>query len=130
MRIGSLEVEGNVFLAPMAGITDTRSRRLVQEFGVSAVWTEMISANGVSMASDTFRTMELVGHKVPTIFQISGKDPAIMAQAAEHVQDKGAAVVDINMGCPVRKVVNKGSGAALMKDLALAGRIVAACARR
>jgi tRNA-dihydrouridine synthase B len=129
MRIGSLELEGSVFLAPMAGITDTPFRRLVQDFGVSAVWTEMISANGVSVASDTFRTMELVGHKVPTVFQISGKDPAMMAQAARHVQDKGAAVVDINMGCPVRKVVSKGSGAALMKDVALAGRIVAAVRR-
>jgi tRNA-dihydrouridine synthase B len=124
MRIGSLEVEGNVFLAPMAGITDTPFRRLVQDFGVSAVWTEMISANGVTVASDTFRTMELVGHKVPTVFQISGKEPGIMAQAAKLAQDKGAAVVDINMGCPVRKVVSKGSGAALMRDLALAGRIV------
>jgi tRNA-dihydrouridine synthase B len=126
MRIGSLEIEGNVFLAPMAGITDTPFRRLVQEFGVSAVWTEMISANGVSVASDTFRTMELVGHRVPTVFQISGKDPAIMAQAARQVQDRGAAAVDVNMGCPVRKVVSKGSGAALMKDLVLAGRIVGA----
>jgi tRNA-dihydrouridine synthase B len=126
MRIGSLEVEGNVFLAPMAGITDTPFRRLVQEFGVSAVWTEMISAKGVSVASDMFRTMELVGHKVPTVFQISGKDPAVMAQAAKQMQDKGAAVVDINMGCPVRKVVSKGSGAALMRDVVLAGHIVGA----
>lgn len=126
MKIGSLEVQGNVFLAPMAGITDTPFRRIVQEFGVSAVWTEMISAKGVAVAPGTFRTMELVGHTVPTVFQISGKDPGVMAEAARTVQGRGAAVVDVNMGCPVKKVVAKGSGAALMKDVMLAGRIVGA----
>jgi tRNA-dihydrouridine synthase B len=126
MKIGNLEVQGKVFLAPMAGITDTPFRRIVQEFGVSAVWTEMISAKGLAVASGTFRTMELLGHTAPTVFQISGKDPAVMAEAARAVEQRGAAVVDVNMGCPVRKVVAKGIGAALMKDVVLAGRIVEA----
>ncbi|HMK37088.1 MAG TPA: tRNA dihydrouridine synthase DusB [Desulfomonilaceae bacterium] len=129
MKIGNLDLEGNVFLAPMAGITDTPFRRVVQEFGVSALWTEMISANGVAIAWSAFRTMELAGHTVPTVFQISGKNPGVMAEAARTVQERGAAAVDVNMGCPVRKVVSKGSGAALMKDPVLAGRIVRAVRR-
>lgn len=70
--------------------------------------------------------MELAGHEVPTFFQICGKDPAVMAEAARVVQDQGAFAVDVNMGCPARRVVGKGSGAALMKDPPLAGRIVRA----
>ncbi len=126
MKIGSLEVEGNVFLAPMAGITDTPFRRVVQRFGVSALWTEMISAHGVAGGRGTFRTMDLEGHSAPTVFQIYGKDPAVMAEAARIVQERGAAAVDLNMGCPARQIVSKGSGAALMKDPSLVGKIVAA----
>lgn len=126
MKIGNLEIYGNVFLAPMAGITDTPFRRLVQGFGVSAVWTEMLHAAAISGSRGTFRTVDLEGHVVPTIFQIAGKDPRIMAEAAVRVQDMGAAAVDVNMGCPARKVVGKGEGAALMKDVTLAGKLTAA----
>ncbi len=126
MKIGNLEIYGNVFLAPMAGITDTPFRRLVQGFGVSAVWTEMLHAAAISGSRGTFRTVDLEGHVVPTIFQIAGKDPRIMAEAALRVQDMGAAAVDVNMGCPARKVVGKGEGAALMKDVTLAGKLTAA----
>lgn len=126
MKIGSLEVAGNVFLAPMVGITDPPFRRIVQKFGVSAVWTEMLSADGIAKALGSFRTMEISGREVPTVFQISGNDPAVMAEAAKRIQDIGAAAIDVNMGCPVRKVVNRGAGAALMRNSVLAGRIVAA----
>jgi tRNA-dihydrouridine synthase B len=126
MKIGNLELAGNVFLAPMAGITDAPFRKIVQQFGVSAVWTEMLSADGVAKARGTFRTMEVTDREVPTVFQIVGTDPGIMAEAAKRIQDLGAAAVDVNMGCPARKVVNRGAGAALMRNLALAGRIVAA----
>ena len=71
MKIGNLELGGNVFLAPMAGITDPPFRRVVQRFGVSALWTEMISAHGMVTAASRFRTVRLDGHLVPTIFQIS-----------------------------------------------------------
>jgi len=125
MKIGNLDIYGNVFLAPMAGITDTPFRRLVQGFGVSAVWTEMLSAAAVVGNRGVFRTVDLEGHLVPTIFQISGKDPKVMAEAALRVQDMGAAAVDVNMGCPARKIVGKGEGAALMKDVSLAGRLIA-----
>jgi len=124
MKIGNLEVNGNVFLAPMAGLTDPPFRKVVQQFGVSAVWTEMISANGLVNNREIFRTMELAGHVVPTVFQIYGKDPDVIAEAARVVVDHGAAAIDINMGCPARKIVFRGAGAALMKDIPLASRIV------
>jgi tRNA-dihydrouridine synthase B len=126
MRLRNLDVRGNVFLAPMAGITNPPFRRMVQHFGVSALWTEMISARGMLMSRNACRTAELVGHETPTVFQIFGADPEIMAEAARRIEAMGAAAVDVNMGCPVRKVVVKGAGAALMNNVPLAGSIVAA----
>jgi tRNA-dihydrouridine synthase B len=126
MKIGNLELQGNVFLAPMAGITDPPFRKVVQRFGVSALWTEMISAQAVIRSDALCRTMSLEEHAVPTIFQIYGNVPEVMAEAAARTQALGAAAVDINMGCPVRKIVGKGCGAALMRDLSLAGRVVEA----
>lgn len=129
MKIGNLDLNGSVFLAPMAGLTDPPFRRVVQQYGVAALWTEMISAHSVVAGIDTLRTTNCDGHRVPTIFQIWGTDPVVMARAAKRVQDMGAAAVDINMGCPAKPVVRKGAGAALMNDLSLAGRIVAAVRR-
>lgn len=126
MKIGSLEFRGNVFLAPMAGITDPPFRRVVQKFGVSAVWTEMISAQGLVRGRNRLRTLELEGHCVPTVFQISGNTPEFMAEATRRLEEAGASAIDINMGCPARKVVSGGAGAALMTNPVLAGRIVAA----
>lgn len=126
MKIGKLELQGNVFLAPMAGITDPPFRKTVQRFGISALWTEMISADGLVKGRATFPTMDLSGHSVPTIFQICGKNPDVMAEAARIVEERGASAVDINMGCPAKKVVQKGAGAALMRDLPLAAGIVRA----
>ncbi len=124
MKIGTLEVKGNVFLAPMAGITDTSFRRVVQQFGVSAVWTEMMSAQGLVKNRHAFRTIDQDGHVVPTVFQIYGRDPDVMAEAARVVVGEGAVALDINMGCPARKIVFKGAGAALMQNISLASRIV------
>lgn len=124
MKIGTLEVNGNVFLAPMAGITDTAFRKVVQQFGVSAVWTEMMNDEGLVKNRHAFLTMDLDGHVVPTVFQIYGRDPDVMAEAARVAVDQGAAAVDINMGCPARKIVFKGYGAALMQNVSLASRIV------
>lgn len=129
MKIGNLDLHGNVFLAPMAGFTDPPFRRVVQQYGVAALWTEMISAHAVAAGSETFRTMNCDGHTVPTVFQIHGTDPAMMAAAAREIQDMGAVAVDINMGCPAKPVVRRGAGAALMNDLRLAGRIVEAVRR-
>jgi tRNA-dihydrouridine synthase B len=124
MKIGNLEVQGDVFLAPMAGITDAPFRRIVEDFGVSALWTEMISAHGLVVSPERFHKILLGGRRVPTIFQISGHDPKVMADAAQGLEDLGAAAIDINMGCPARKIVHKGAGAALMKNLPLAEKIV------
>ena len=125
MKIGDLELDGAVVLAPMVGITDPPFRRTVQQFGVSALWTEMISAQGLKRGKLP-RTVELAGHMVPTVFQIYGQDPDIMGEAAARLQDLGAAAIDVNMGCPAKKIVKQGAGVALMKDFVRAGRIVAA----
>ncbi len=126
MKISNLELSGNVVLAPMAGVTDPPFRRTVQRFGISAFWTEMISADGIVVGGKKFRTIELDGHEAPTAFQIYGKDPSIMAEAARGLADSGAAILDLNMGCPARRVVRRGAGAALMGDLPLVARIVTA----
>lgn len=126
MKIGSLNLQGNVLLAPMAGFTDPPFRRIVQRFGVSALWTELISAHALTAAGKAFRTMDLTGHRVPTGFQIYGTHPELMAEAARRIQDMGAAFLDINMGCPVKKVVRQGGGAALLQNPPLIAKIVAA----
>lgn len=126
MKIGDLIVEGNTFLAPMAGITDFPFRKTVERFGVSALWTEMISSCAVAASAPNIRKLRLDDHRAPTVCQISGNDPLVMARAAETLQEMRAAAIDINMGCPARKVVHSGSGAALMKNPLLAGKIVSA----
>lgn len=126
MKIGNLEVQGNVFLAPMAGITDIPFRKTVEHFGVSALWTEMMSSFAVIALSGKMPTTEFLEHTVPIFCQLSGNDPSVMAQAALIVQEKGAQAIDINMGCPARRVVHRGSGAALMKNCSLARKIVSA----
>ncbi len=120
-----LDLDKSVVLAPMAGITDPTFRRLVQEFGISALWTEMINAQGFLNFPERFHTIALNGRQVPTFFQIFGAEPNTMALAAKALQDRGASGIDINMGCPVKKVVKKGAGAFLMKTPAIAAAIVA-----
>jgi tRNA-dihydrouridine synthase B len=129
MKIGSLDLNGNVFLAPMAGITDLPFRLIVEKFGVSALWTEMLSCNAVVNSRKKLRSMDVSGHRTPTVFQICGNDPLVMAESARIAVDGGASVVDVNMGCPSRKVVNGGSGAALMRNVPLAAAIVSAVRR-
>lgn len=124
MKIGNLELSGAVFMAPMAGITDPPFRRVVQEFGVSALWTEMISSHAVVKAHKILPTMNTENHRIPVLFQITGRNQEIMAECAKIVQDYGAAAVDINMGCPARQVVGSGSGVALMRDSNLVKQIV------
>jgi tRNA-dihydrouridine synthase B len=129
MKIGKLEVEGNVFLAPMAGITDIPFRKTVERFGVSALWTEMMSSYAVVAAFDKLPDADFAQHAVPVFCQVSGNDPTVMARAAVILQEKGAKAIDINMGCPARRVVQKGAGAALMQNEPLARKIIAAVRR-
>jgi len=117
IRIGNLALINNVFLAPMAGITNLPFRSLVREFGCALAFTEMISANGlIRKTMKSFRYLDSTPKDKPLGVQIFGSDPAVLFEAAQIITDQGADLLDINMGCPVRKVVKTGAGAALMKD--------------
>jgi tRNA-dihydrouridine synthase B len=117
MEFGNLSLKNNVFLAPMAGITNLPFRSLVRKFGCSMAFTEMISANGLVRATDkSHRYLDSGPDDKPLGVQIFGSDPALLAAAAQIVTDRGADLLDVNMGCPVKKVVKTGAGAALMRD--------------
>jgi len=123
MKLKSLlDKEIPVFLAPMAGVTDAPFRKMVSEFGATAVVSEMISSEALVRNSvKTYR--RLTGGGRIKIVQIMGSDPQRMAESARINEDNGADIVDINMGCPVKKIVNNNSGSALLKDEKLAVKI-------
>ena len=117
MKIGKLSLRNNVFLAPMAGITDLAFRLLVRRFGCAMAFTEMISANGLVMGTEkSYRYLESSSDDKPLGVQIFGSDPGIISEAVRIVTDRGADLVDINMGCPVKKVLKTGAGGALMRN--------------
>ena len=126
MKLKSLlDKEVPVFLAPMAGVTDTPFRRIVSQFGATAVVSEMVSSEALVRNSEkTYR--RLTGGGNVKIVQIMGSDPQRMAESAKINEENGADIVDINMGCPVKKVVNNNSGSALLKDEKLAAKIAEA----
>lgn len=129
MRIGALNIEGNVFLAPMAGVTDSVFRLLCREQGADLTYTEMISAKGLIYKSkNTKLLLERAPGETPFCVQLFGSEPEIMAEAAKELCDYGVSLIDINMGCPAPKITKNGEGSALMNDPMLAGRIVKACA--
>ena len=130
LHIGSVKLAPPVILAPMAGVTDLPFRRLVKRLGAPMVTSEMIASQAMIRAHDqTLRMSATVHDDFPMAVQIFGCDPKVMADAARMNADRGAAVIDINMGCPVKKVVKGDAGAALMRDEALAGAIMEAVAR-
>lgn len=123
MKIGTIRVRSPIFAAPMAGIMDLPMRILATDFGAGLVFTEMISAEGVVRGQErTTKYITCHPDEMPLGVQIFGKNPRSMALAAEKAQELGASLIDINMGCPVRKVARQGAGASLMRtpDLALA----------
>ncbi len=127
IRIGPLKLANPVISAPMSGVSDKAFRLLAEEAGCGLVCTEMISANALAYNNEKTRFMfDLTGEKGPTCVQIFGNDPIRMAAAAGLVKDAGAAVIDINMGCPAPKVVRNQEGCALMTDLPLARKIIEA----
>lgn len=127
LRIGPLAVANPVLLAPMSGVTDQPFRRLVKRFGAGLVFSEMIASGQMIRAhAETLRMSTACDDEFPLAVQLAGNEPAIMAEAARMNVDRGAALIDINMGCPVKKVVKGYAGSALMRDEALAGRIMAA----
>jgi len=117
VKIGNLSLNNNVFLAPMAGITDRVFRTLARGFGCALCFTEMVSSNGlVRKTQRSYRYLESSADDRPLGVQIFGADPYVIADAAQIIADMGADLIDINMGCPVKKVLKTGAGAALMKD--------------
>jgi tRNA-dihydrouridine synthase B len=127
LNIGTLNLKNRVILAPMAGITNLPFRLIAKDMGVSLVTTEMVSAVGlVRGGQKTFNYLKSAPDEKPLAVQIFGPDPGTMAGAAEIVLKAGADVVDINMGCPARKVVRTGGGGALLKAPERAQEIVRA----
>lgn len=117
MEIGGLSLRNNVFMAPMAGITNLPFRFLVRKFGCGLAFTEMISANGLSRdAKKSYRFLDSAPDDKPLGVQIFGSDSAILAEAARIAEEQNADLLDVNMGCPVKKVVKMGAGVALMRD--------------
>lgn len=127
IALGPLTLTDPVLLAPMAGVTDLPFRRLVKRHGAALVVSEMLASQAVIRNNrQTLRMAASEPEEQPLAVQIAGCEPAVMAEAARLNQDMGAAVIDINFGCPVKKVVNGHAGSSLMRDEALAGRLLAA----
>lgn len=127
IQIGPITLAGPVILAPMSGVSDLPFRRLVKRAGCGLVVSEMIASQAMIRENrQTLRMVETEPEEFPMAVQLAGCEPEVMAEAAKLNQDRGAAVVDINFGCPVKKVVNGHAGSSLMRDEALAGRILEA----
>ena len=127
MRIGSIELPNALFVAPMAGVTDRPFRMLCKQLGAGYAVSEMVTSKRELWQSlKTSRRADHTGETAPIAVQIAGVDPAEMADAARYNVDRGAQVIDINMGCPAKKVCNKWAGSALMQDETLALSIVQA----
>lgn len=127
ISIGPICLQDPVLLAPMSGVSDRPFRRAVRRFGAGLVISEMIASDAILReVREEVRKAEIDADDAPAVVQLAGWDPRVMAEAARIAVDGGAAVVDINMGCPVKKVVNRLAGSALMRDEALAGRIIEA----
>ncbi len=125
--IGSVQIEEPVFLAPMAGVTDLPFRRLVKSFGAGLVCSEMIASRPmVEQARRNKFISADYNQEFPLVVQIAGCEADVMAEAAKINADRGAAIIDINFGCPVKKIVNGSGGSALMRDEKLATEIIEA----
>ena len=130
LGIGPVTVADPVILAPMSGVTDLPFRRLVKSFGAGLVVSEMIASEAMIRESRRSLTMARTeSEEQPMAVQLAGCEPAVMAEAAKLNADRGAAIIDINFGCPVKKVVNGHAGSALMRDEAHAAKILSATAR-
>lgn len=126
MKIGNVELQKNVFLAPMAGITDKPFRNICRKFGAGMVYSEMISAKGLYYRDKkTASLMDMEGES-PCAIQIFGSEPEIIAGVIPQVMGYKPDIIDINMGCPAPKIVNNGDGSALMKTPELMGKIMRA----
>ena len=127
IQLGPVTIQEPVILAPMSGVTDLPFRRLVKRSGAGLVISEMIASRHAIEQSRAALTRSAGGPEdYPMAVQLAGAEPGTMAEAAKLSQGRGAALIDINMGCPVKRVINREAGSALMRDERLAGRIMAA----
>ncbi len=127
MKIGPYALGNNLILAPMAGVTDRPFRQLCRRMGAGMAVSEMVSSNSLLWGSEkTRRRADHRGEPDPKSVQIMGADPEMMAEAARYNVGNGAQIIDINMGCPAKKVCNVAAGSALLRDEALVGRILEA----
>lgn len=125
MRIGPYQLKNNLIVAPMAGVTDRPFRQLCKRLGAGMAVSEMVTSNSLLYGSaKTLRRANHDGEEEPIAVQIAGADPRMLAEAARYNVDLGAQIIDINMGCPAKKVCNVMAGSALLQDEALVGRIL------
>lgn len=122
--IGNIKIEHRVVAAPMAGITDLPYRLLLKDFGAALLCTELVSAKAIHYKNENTKELtEIDNREHPIALQLFGSEPEIMAEAAKEYEDRFD-IIDVNMGCPVPKVVNNNEGSALLKDVKLASQIV------
>ena len=127
LKIGDLELGQGLILAPMAGITDLSFRRIAKSFDVDLVTSEMLSSEGlVRNKASTKMLLQSHAEEKPLAIQLFGSDPKVVAEAARIVADEGADIIDLNMGCPVPKVVRQGAGAALLRDAETSASLIGA----
>jgi nifR3 family TIM-barrel protein len=127
VKIGPYTLVSPVYVAPMAGVTDAPFRKIAREFGAGLACTEMISSEAlVRQHRESFRLMDLQWDQRPVSVQLMGGSPGVMAQAARMAEAAGADIIDINMGCPVPKVVKTSGGSSLLRDPDLASRVAEA----
>ena len=125
LKIGNVTLENNLILAPMAGVTDLPFRLLCKEQGAALCCMEMVSAKGIYYNNKNTESLLTVDERErPVSLQLFGSDPEIMGAMAAKIEHRNFDILDINMGCPVPKVVNNGDGSALMKNPVLAGKII------
>ena len=127
INIGPLQIDNPIVLAPMSGVTDMPFRRIVKRAGAGLVVSEMIASRAMVHAAR--KSMKMASHcadEYPISVQLAGCEPDVMAEAARINEDSGATIIDINMGCPVKKVTNGDAGSALMRDLGLAAKLLRA----
>lgn len=132
MFIGNVEIKNNLILAPMAGVTDLPFRLLCKEQGCGMLCSEMVSAKAILYNNkNTDALLTVLPEEMPISIQLFGSDPQIMADMAKRLEDEGRLfdIIDVNMGCPVPKIVNNGEGSALMKNPLLVGKIIEAMAK-
>ncbi|MFH0350318.1 MAG: tRNA dihydrouridine synthase DusB [Chromatiales bacterium] len=127
MQIGSIRLKNNLIVAPMAGVTDRPFRQLCKLMGAGMAVSEMVASNSLLWGSEkTIRRGNHEGEVEPKVIQIAGADPGMLAEAARYNVDSGAQIIDINMGCPAKKICNVYAGSALLQNEALVARILEA----